>query len=141
MQSCQVTGRWPKVTRSQLQDVHTHIECSALTQGRAARQQFLNSETYVRTKFSAPESQFIPLGAVRARLEPRKRETLTSKTGGPGQPGLGGPLKKQLLVSCRPRLLPVPRSQQFTELCLLSFLPPVIFASEIRTICVTPILT
>ena len=35
----------------------------------------------------------------------------------------------------------VPRSQQFTELCLLSFLPPVIFASEIRTICVTPILT
>ena len=141
MQSCQVTGRWPKVTRSQLQDVHSHIECSALTQGRAARQQLLSSDTCVRTNFSAPKSQFFPLGAVRAHLEPRERDSLTSKTGGPGQPGLGGALRGQLLVSCRPRLLPVPRSQQFTELCLLSFLPPVIFASEIRTICVTPILT
>ena len=84
MQSFQVTGRWPKVTRSQLQDVHSHIECSALPQGRAARQQLLSSDTYVRTNFSAPKSQFFPLGAVWARLEPRKRETLTSKTGGPG---------------------------------------------------------
>ena len=47
MQSHQVTGRWPKAARPQLQDVHPHVPCSVLTLGQAARQELLSSDTYV----------------------------------------------------------------------------------------------
>lgn len=47
MQSRQVTGRWPTAARPQLQDVRSNMECSALTLGRAARQELLSSDTYV----------------------------------------------------------------------------------------------
>lgn len=85
MQSHQVTGRWPKAARPQLQDVHPHV----LTLGQAARQELLSSDTYMWTHFSAPESQFIPPGAVRAWLEPRKRETLNQQDWRAGAAGPG----------------------------------------------------
>ena len=66
-----------------------HVPCSVLTLGQAARQELLSSDTYMWTHFSAPESQFIPPGAVRAWLEPRKRETLNQQDWRAGAAGPG----------------------------------------------------